>query len=166
MPELTQKERLQPALLDRLTDDEPEKREESRDKRVLSLRRLRELVLRDMTWLLNTGSLDSAVNLDGYPEVAHSVLNYGMLDMSGVVISGVDLPAIERRIKQAILDFEPRILPDSLRVQVTTSEHMSSNAMAFDIEGELWAQPLPIHLYIKTEIDLETGNVDLRDLSG
>ena len=166
MPELTQKERLQPALLDRLTDDEPDQREESRDKRVLSLRRLRELVLRDMTWLLNTGSLDSALDLENYPEVARSVLNYGMRDLSGVVISGVDLPAIERRIKQAILDFEPRILPHSLKVQVTASEHMSSNAMVFAIEGELWAQPLPIHLYIKTEIDLETGTVDLRDVGG
>ena len=36
MAELTPKERLQPSLLDRLTDDEPEQQQESRDKRVLS----------------------------------------------------------------------------------------------------------------------------------
>lgn len=31
MAELTSKERLQPSLLDRLTDDEPDKTQESRD---------------------------------------------------------------------------------------------------------------------------------------
>ena len=43
MAELTQQERLQPCLLDRLTDDAPEKTQESRDQRVVSLRRLREV---------------------------------------------------------------------------------------------------------------------------
>lgn len=36
MPELTSKERLQPSLLDRLTDEERDTRQETRDKRVLS----------------------------------------------------------------------------------------------------------------------------------
>ena len=44
MAELTSKERLQPSLLDRLTDDEPDKTQESRDQRVLSANRLRECV--------------------------------------------------------------------------------------------------------------------------
>jgi type VI secretion system protein ImpF len=34
MAELTQKDRLQPSLLDRLTDDEPDKLQESREKRI------------------------------------------------------------------------------------------------------------------------------------
>lgn len=33
MAELTPKDRLQPSLLDRLTDDEPDKTQESREKR-------------------------------------------------------------------------------------------------------------------------------------
>ena len=53
MAELTQKERLQPSLLDRLTDDEPPTQQESREKRVLSMHKLRLFVLRDISWLLN-----------------------------------------------------------------------------------------------------------------
>ena len=64
MAELTQQERLQPSLLDRLTDDEPEKKQESREKRVVSLRRLREGVLRDLAWLLNTSNLAVLEDLD------------------------------------------------------------------------------------------------------
>ena len=41
MAELTSKERLQPSLLDRLTDEDSAARQESRDKRVLSMRGLR-----------------------------------------------------------------------------------------------------------------------------
>ena len=55
MAELTTQERLQPSLLDRLTDDEPGSRSEGRDKRVMSMRQLRAAVLRDLEWLLNCG---------------------------------------------------------------------------------------------------------------
>ena len=47
MAELTTRERLQPSLLDRLTDDAPQERVESRDKRVMSMRQLRTAVLRE-----------------------------------------------------------------------------------------------------------------------
>ena len=70
MAELTQKERLQPSLLDRLTDNEPEERQESRDKRILSPSRLRESVRRDLTWLFNTPNLATVLDLDGKPRPA------------------------------------------------------------------------------------------------
>jgi len=35
-------------------------------------------------------------------------------------------------------------------------------ALSFEIEGEMWAQPLPDHLFVKTEVDLETGRHSLR----
>ena len=34
---------------------------------------------------------------------------------------------------------------------------MNHNAMCFQIEAELWAQPLPLRLFLRTEIDLESG---------
>lgn len=164
MAELTQKERLQPSLLDRLKDDAPEKQQESRDQRVLSLNKLREGVLRDLAWLLNTSMLESVQSLEDYPLVSHSVLNYGIPDLVGKTLSGVKVTDIQRQIRQAIWDFEPRILRASLQVKVTASENkMSQNAMTFDIEGDLWAQPLPLRLYLRTELDLETGAMDIVD---
>ena len=89
MAELTKKERLQPSLLDRLTDDEPDARQESREKRVLSPQRLRECVRRDLTWLFNTTNLDAMVSLAEFPEVSHSVVNYGMPDLAVTHFGGV-----------------------------------------------------------------------------
>ncbi|NEK71136.1 MAG: type VI secretion system baseplate subunit TssE, partial [Xanthomonas perforans] len=45
MAELTTTERLQPSLLDRLTDTAPSQRDESREQRVISATRLRECVI-------------------------------------------------------------------------------------------------------------------------
>src|SRR5260370_12294433 len=78
MAELAQQEGLQPCLLDRITDDAPEKKQESRDQRVVSLRRLREGVLRDLAWLLNATNMAVLEDLTDYPYVAQSVLNYAM----------------------------------------------------------------------------------------
>ncbi len=166
MAELTQKERLQPSLLDRLTDDEPNTQVESRDKRVLSMQKLRQSVLRDVSWLLNADSFESVADLSDYPEVAQSVINFGIQNLAGTSVVGADLTDIEKKLKQAITVFEPRILPHSLTVKVLSADVMNQQAISFDIEANLWAQPLPIHLYLRTEIDVLTGDVNLRDMGG
>lgn len=167
MAELTHKERLQPSLLDRLTDHEPDKSQETREQRVFSVNRLRESVLRDLAWLLNTANLASIQDLSGHPEVASSVVNFGIPALSGQGLSGTDLALLERQLRQAIADFEPRILGHTLKVRLESNEsQMSHNAMTFLIEGDLWAQPMPLRLYLKTEIDLEIGDVKVSAYAG
>ncbi|MEM0984215.1 MAG: type VI secretion system baseplate subunit TssE [Planctomycetota bacterium] len=158
MPDLTPVEQLQPSLLDRLTDDEPEVKVESRDKRVLSVQRLREAVLRDLAWLLNSGNHDGADQFEGYEHVESSVLNFGMRDVTGGTASGLKLSELEERIKLAVQRFEPRIMPDELEVRAKLPDHGGTgNQLMIEIEGDLWANPLPEHLFLHTEIDLETG---------
>lgn len=164
MAELLPQERLQPSLLDRLTDDAPESREETRDKRVLNLNQLRASVLRDVGWLLNTVHLQATQDLTPVPEVANSTVNYGIPDLAGSTAAGRNVGAIERAVRQAVLNFEPRILPDTLKVTVRIEpEQMSRHAMTFIIEGKLWAQPVPLSVYLKTELDLETGTVTVAE---
>lgn len=165
MAELTPQERLQPSLLDRLCDDERTEFQESRSKRVLSLQRLRQSVLRDLAWLLNTVNYGHRDELEeSHPHVARSVLNFGIPDMTGQTGSGVDAREMEKFVRDAILRFEPRILPDTLRVRATSREAlMNHNALVFEIEGELWAQPVPLEMILRTQLDLETGEVTVID---
>jgi type VI secretion system protein ImpF len=164
MAELTPSERLQPALLDRLTDDAPTERAESRDQRVLTTQRLRAALLRDLAWLLNTGHLETVEDLEDYPAVKRSVVNYGIPDLTGLTIAGADTAHIEKAVRQAITDFEPRISPQSLRVTAQTNEGGGGrNAIVFRIEGELWAKPAPQALYLKTQVDLETGDITVSE---
>lgn len=167
MAELTVQEKLQPALLDRLCDDEPEHQQESRDRRVLSLQRLRECVVRDLAWLLNAGNLGSELDREAYPNVASSVLNYGMPALAGTSSAGADIRDLESRMYDAVRNFEPRILPHTLHVSlIRQGEQHNSRALVFDIEGELWAQPVPIRIFLRTEVDLDVGAVKVTDNAG
>jgi type VI secretion system protein ImpF len=52
-----------------------------------------------------------------------------------------------------------------LRVRLFSDDkQMNHNAMTFDIEAELWAQPLPLRLFLRTAVDLESGSIDVADL--
>jgi type VI secretion system protein ImpF len=165
--QLTPQERLQPALLDRLTDDEPDKKLEPREHRVLSKSRMRQAVLRDLAWLFNATRLDSGMSLATWPYVARSVLNFGLPALSGQTASTVEIHDLERHLKQAILDFEPRILPETLDVKALLEPGALDhhNVIGVEIHGQLWAQPVPIDLLVRTEIDLETGKVQIADLA-
>ena len=122
---------------------------------------------RDLASLLNAGCLATTDDLDEYPYVTHSVLNYGIPDLSGMTVHATDTVTLERELHQAIVDFEPRILANSLRVRVVTDpEEMHRSAMVFVIEGKLWAQPMPLRLLWNTEVDLETGDVIVTEGSG
>lgn len=166
MAELTPQERLQPALLDRLVDNEPDKKQEPRESRLITKNRLREAVLRDLAWLFNATRLGGEVELTGYDYVQRSVVNFGLPALSGEMAVTLDMIDIERSIKQAILDFEPRIMPASLQVEALVSDSMldQHNIVSIQIRGDLWAQPIPLELLLRTDVDLETGAVEIRDL--
>jgi type VI secretion system protein ImpF len=42
---------------------------------------------------------------------------------------------------------------------------MTHNALVFEIAGELWAQPVPLELFLKTEIDLESGEIAVSEVA-
>ena len=160
------RDRLQPALLDRLTDEAPASRVEADDRRVMSKNQLRQAVLRDLGWLLN--SVQSlGREAEGYSELGTSVLNFGLPALSGQLASKVDVSVLERAIRQAILRYEPRILPDTLAVRAleTSSVLDTHNVIEFEISGHLWAQPVPLEILLRTQLDLEAGQVEVRDTS-
>jgi type VI secretion system protein ImpF len=95
------------------------------------------------------------------------VLNYGIPDLAGQTISDLDTTALTQMIRQAILDFEPRLVRQSVQVRLVVDEgQMNHHALIFHIEADLWAQPLPLHLYLRTAVDLETGSVEVAEQNG
>jgi type VI secretion system protein ImpF len=158
MAELTPQERLQPSLLDRLTDLAPGEPEESRDQRVITAARLRECVTRDIAALLNCTRQWNSDELEGLDHVGNSVLNFGIPDLAGAALSGIDASMLQDRIRTALLDFEPRLIVDTVQVTVSVDEErMDGRSLSFRIEAEMWAQPIPLGLYLRTDVDLDTG---------
>jgi type VI secretion system protein ImpF len=159
---ITPLDKLQPCLLDRLIDDEPDKREERRNQRIISLKNYKAGVLRDLDWLLNAvghfpdesvGELTFA----DYEEAYRSVLNFGMRQLYGRLAP--DVGQIEKELLAALVVFEPRIHPSTLQVKAT----IKRNLLFFEITGELWANPMPEKLFIQTQLDLESGESSTRE---
>jgi type VI secretion system protein ImpF len=161
-------DRLWPVLLDRLTDEQPENRKlEPMHARVMSRKAYREGILRDLRWLLNSTNSDAIIDFTGHGDAERSVVNYGMTGLAGLLASNIDKAELESRIRRAIVEFEPRILPQTLEVQVTASESALDlhNVLAVVIRGQLWSIPYPLEMLLRSDIDLETGQVVLHDES-
>lgn len=157
-------DRLQPSLLDRLTDLEPQKTGEARSARVIDIARLREIVRRDLSWLLNANNLETEIDPKRYPNVSASVLNYGVREVSGDFATSDRATEMQDSIRRAIEIFEPRIRPESLKITMRSEvDRTRTSRVVFDIHGEMWAEPMPLELYLRSEIDMTTGDVDLKE---
>lgn len=161
------RERLQPSLLDRLSDDEPQKEKEIASKQVISLERLRSLIVRDLTWLLNCDNMDCVIDLEEYPEVGTSVLNYGFHSFAGSTVSSANTLDFEQAVMKAIVTFEPRIEPSTLQVKsiIGDSKMEGRKTVFLEIAGQMWAKPFTLEFLLRSEMDFETGSVVLRDIS-
>ncbi|MEY4764176.1 MAG: hypothetical protein RI907_849 [Pseudomonadota bacterium] len=161
------RDRLQPALLDRLTDEHPEVDRDPEDRRGMSKAQLRAAVLRDLSWLLNAVQPLLSAEAQAYPLVAQSVANYGMPPLSGQLASKIDMPNLTQSLREAVLRFEPRILEHSLEVKPVEDQFFldAHNVIEFEIRGLLWAQPIPLELLLRTQLDLEAGQVRVRDMA-
>ena len=161
------RERLQPSLLDRLTDRAPRQKRDGPDEQVLTMAQIRQAVLRDLSALLNTTNLGTLKDLSDTPLAAKSTLNYGLPGFAGMIETSARLASLEREIAEAITAFEPRIRPQTLRVRSRGARGgPASSTVVFEIECELWAQPLPIQLFLETAFDVETRIAVVNEMKG
>jgi type VI secretion system protein ImpF len=135
------------------------------DRRAMSMSKLREAVLRDLGWLFNASGVDDILDLEPYPEVRRSVLNFGLRSLAGRAVSSIDLHDVCRRIRDAITFFEPRLS----HVRVSPEKRDGPDAgltVSFLVEAELWGQPMAQQLSLRTSIDVESGDVVVDDRAG
>lgn len=165
MAELAPLDRLQPCLLDRLTDEQSHIQVESRTQRVVSLARFKEGVLRDIRWLFNCQRHREEEGLSEFPQVDKSVFNFGLRDFTGLLAENADVREVEKEVTATLLFFEPRIIRRTLQVKVSREDkagpQRNPHQISLQISADLWAQPIPEKFFAKTLIDLETGDCAL-----
>ncbi|MES3022237.1 MAG: type VI secretion system baseplate subunit TssE [Pseudomonadota bacterium] len=161
------RERLQPNLLERLTDDEPGNAREARESRA-GAALVRASVVDNLGALFNAVCLEADTDLSAYPEVRRSVLNYGLPALTGCSAAGLQLRELERELRIAVLDFEPRLLADTVRVRALTegTDMKRHNVIVFQIEAQLWAQPDPVALSLRTTLDLGSRQCVVAEVRG
>ena len=135
-------------------------------KSIGTLNKISDCVKRDLTWLFNCNNMcEDELLKEKYSEVESSVLNYGLPDLTGRTASSINIMELEEVIKQTIIRFEPRIIPKTLEVWLRKDEvSMDHNSLVFEISGDIWTDPVPIHLHLMTQMDLENGSIEVEDL--
>lgn len=151
-----------PSLLDRLLDETPERSGEPPDRHAPDGERMRRIIQRDLNRLLNATNLDAELDLVPYPSVAASVVNYGIPALPGNYLTGRDWETVERMVRTAIVRFEPRLIPDSLRIQpLHDEEPIRYNQLVFEIRALMHWFPRPLEFHIQSAFDIEMNHTTL-----
>ena len=152
-----------PTLFDRLCDDAPSEASEAPDNYSIKPTQLRAIVLRDLANLLNT-TQPQPRQAQSATLAASSTINYGVAPLSGGYLTEARWSEVENTIRQAILDFEPRLDPATLQVRPINKDHDSAhyNVLTFEISGHIFMQPYPVEFLVQSAVDLESNRIELQ----
>ena len=164
-----QSNKILPNLFDKLMDDDPGKTIEPLQDRDASIEKYKKTVMRDLISLLNSSTTVEALDLEDLEDLGYakkSTLTYGMKSFAGMAFSDSNKQTIINEIKRAILKFERRVYPESLEVELMKDsdgnlECTASHKIKISITGVLRPLQKKERIFIKTEIDLETGRFEL-----
>lgn len=123
---------------------------------------LRSTIRRELAWLLNTTNIEALHDLEPYPHVQSSVINYGLTDLAGKALTRRAVLQRAREIRKAIRLFEPRLSESSLTVEPAENPD-KPNTVAFVIRGDITAAAQAMPVKFRTEVDPETVAVDVRE---
>jgi len=130
---------------------------------------LREAVRRDIETLFNIERMDAqtlmtdrearvietpAELLADFPQVRTSVVNYGVPSFAGRSGTDFDKNALGRELRDVLIAYEPRLKPNSIKVNINLSE---KTGMKVTVDAVLMLSPTPERLKLSTTIDLDTG---------
>jgi type VI secretion system protein ImpF len=147
------------SVLDRLIDQEPERKLEPPLTRSQSLRELKAALRRDLEWLLNTRRTieESPASLK---ELERSLYNYGLPDVSSLYLrSSKDQDSLLKAIRVAINCFEPRLLNIKVILEPAADD---TRVIRFGIEGLLRMDPAPEHVFFDTMLEPVSGQYQVK----
>ncbi len=123
---------------------------------------LRVTVRRELSWILNTTNLNAVVDLDPYPHVKTSVLNYGVPDFAGKPLTRRVIQGRAKEIRDAIRIFEPRLDPNHIEVEALSTLERE-NAITYVIRGDITAAVQAMPVEFKTDVEVDTASVIVRE---
>jgi type VI secretion system protein ImpF len=119
----------------------------------------------DLGHLLNTVNLASSIDLEGYPNVSRSVLNFGMQDLVHLTTESAKLRFLAESLRTALLAHEPRLDASSLEIVQRDDMDEVNQRISFSVSADLLCRPVDVPLEFLAEIDVGSGKVDLRNLT-
>jgi type VI secretion system protein ImpF len=152
---------VRPSVLDRLIDTELKTAADGTVTRAESVRRMKESLLRDVEWLLNTRrTIESAP--ESCPELQRSLYHFGLPDTTSLSAdSDVDRRRLLRSVEESLRLFEPRLA--AVRVTPGAAEKGGPRQIRFVIEALLRLDPEPERVVFDTVLEGASGKFVIRD---
>jgi type VI secretion system protein ImpF len=129
-----------------------------RARQVITESILRREVARDLDALLNSIALEASVDMEHSPHARKSILNFGLPDLAVRTIDENSVDDIPDEVRTAIINYEPRIAADTLRIARDTDVDPVELKIRFVIRGELVCHP--VHVFVEFVADIvESGKI-------
>jgi len=119
---------------------------------------LRREVYRDVDNLLNSIALESTIDMTDAPYARKSIINFGIPDIAHRTIDEAGVDDIPGEIKEALLNYEPRLAADSVRVTRDTSVEPAELKIRFIVRAELTCDPVHVPVEFIAEV-IEPGKI-------
>lgn len=126
---------------------------------------LKQNLLEDLSSLLGTINLESALDLADFPFVQNSVLNFGIMELSRTSTDNITDAALLRDLKTALLRHEPRLVDETLKVKLRHDQTDHRQRVAFEVTAEMTAKPVDVPMEFVAEIDVGIGKVGVSSLA-
>jgi type VI secretion system lysozyme-like protein len=152
--------RYKPYVFIRLTDLEPYEKTE-RIQNVITEKQVKEDIFRNIEMLFASRSHPSLKELKGYEDVEDSVLGYGISDYCGRINSDNSRESLLEQIRKQIKVFEPRLDPETIRVEFANAEVTMRSVLELRISGNVVVSQVNEEVVFISHLDLETGNTSL-----
>jgi type VI secretion system protein ImpF len=155
---------LMPTLFDRLRDEAPGRGSESPSDYTVTPAQMRDIVQRDLAFLLNTTNAEDLIDRKRHAQAASSTVNFGVPPLAGSYLSERKWADIERIIRRAVLDYEPRLIPQTLSVVPLLKEEGTAqgcNVLLFEIRALIDLRPYPLEFTVQSAVDLETNRMSV-----
>ena len=118
---------------------------------------LRREVSTDVENLMNTISLESSFDLADCAFVKESILNYGIPDITHRSIDESGVDHIVGELQTALRTFEPRLVPESIKVERDMSLDDADLKVRFVIHADLRCDPLAVPITFVADVQTDTG---------
>lgn len=134
-----------------------------RARQVITESMLRREVSRDLDALLNTVAMGSTIDLTDFPLVRKSILNFGIPDVAHRTIDESGLSEIPDEIKDAIVNYEPRLASATVQVERDMSVDAAELRVRFIVRADLTCDPISAPVEFIADV-LDTGKIFIKRL--
>lgn len=122
---------------------------------------LRAQLSRDLDILMNTVNLNSVEPLGEFENIGRSIVNFGIPDILNRTIDEARVDLIVDEIHTAVLDFEPRLIKDSVKVQRDMSIDPATLSVRYLVTGEMSCDPVAVPVEFVADLEVTSGKLSV-----